>query len=213
MKKLLIPLFMLFFMSCEKVIDEDTINKYQLQEIRSGNHYCTSCNRYTITKFNKETFKVLVKLDTTLFVHNEGSQQNKLCGFYEDKIHKNSARISYHTISDSNNKYLDSLILRTYVYNNGSRNTTQNHKLLTLSWSQVKTMLINKDSLDISIIVKKDKYLYKINNYPEVKVTRTSKLDKNAEKFMNHHYYGGPDSITAPHHMRMWIKYDKIMLE
>ena len=188
-------------------------NDFQLQEVRSNNHYCTSCKNYEIITFNNGHFKSYLRLDTSLFVHNEGPQQNKLAGFWEDHVHQNSARVSYHTISDSNDRYMDSLVLKTYVYNSGSRNIKENYKLLTLSWHQVESMTINGEHLEIDIKILDDKYQFQLNQNLPISVTRTSSLSTMFDMSLARHYYGGPDSIPAPHDMKLWIKYDEIMLK
>ena len=102
--------------SCEKSIQEDAYEVYQLQMVRQGSHYHDDHTVLDITSFTSSIFSVSVKLDTSLFVTNEGSFQSKLVGFYEDQIHQNSARVSYQTITnDVQGELIDSLSFKTYV--------------------------------------------------------------------------------------------------
>ena len=198
--------------SCTKSIDEEAYEVYHLQMVKKGSHYCETHSIFDIESFKSNIFRVSVKLDTSLFVTNEGSYQSKLVGFSEDQIHSNSARVSYHTIStEVSGKIIDSLEFKTYVYNDGSRNTAENYCLLKVSKEQVKEMLRDDSSIEFSIELTKTAYLFQVNNEKIVEVNRSCEKEIDDTKFLNYHYYGGPDSIPAPQDMLLWVKYDEVM--
>ncbi len=213
MKTLLTLLFFsVFLFACTKSLDNKAFTEFQLQQVNKGSHYCENHNMLDLKVFSSSIFEGDVKLDTSLFVHSEGSFQNKLLGFYEDQIHKNSARISYHTQSGSDvDGAKDSLVLKAYVYNNGSRNIHQNYCLLKLSRKEVLQNLQHKKALHFSIEITKNNYLFQVGEQSKVKVKRVCQMAPQATKYLCFHYYGGPDSIPAPHNMRLWIKYSPEM--
>ena len=198
--------------SCEKSIQEDAYEVYQLQMVRQGSHYHDDHTVLDITSFTSSIFSVSVKLDTSLFVTNEGSFQSKLVGFYEDQIHQNSARVSYQTITnDVQGELIDSLSFKTYVYNNGLRSLDENYTLLTLSRIQVEKLLKNDEAIEINIELTPTQYLFQVNDGEITAVTHTCNLAPDACKYLTYHYYGGPDSIPAPHDMKLWVKYNDVM--
>jgi hypothetical protein len=206
---LLISILSIILFSCSKPLDDRAFEVFQLQRVNKYSHYYEDKDIVELKYFEKNIFEADVILDTSLFVHCEGSYQNKLLGFYEDQIHKNSARVSYHTISASgtNKSNLDSLEFKAYVYNNGVRNTTENPVLLCLSRNEVKNYLEQGKSIRFSIEVTKDNYVFKVDAGENINVSRSCNNDISGVKYLCYHYYGGPDSIAAPHNMDMWIKY------
>jgi len=196
---------------CKKEMDEDLVNDYHLQQVNAGSHYC-NIDRTAITSFTSSEFLAYVKLDTSLLVHGEQAFQSKLCGFYEDDIHTNSARISYQTITGPTLDQ-DTLSLKLYVYNNGERNLTENLVIKRLSRVDILSMLQSDGFLKISIKVTPTNYVFQIDNDPPMSTVRTIGTAVTAKKYLANHYYGGPDEIYAPHDMKMWIKFDAIMLE
>jgi len=204
---LLVVLFICFgVVSCqEEVFPTD----YEIQIVRKGQNYSDN-SQSVIYSFTGRTFIATVKLDTSLFVHNEGAYQNKLLGFSEDeKVQNNSARVSFHTISNTNDPLKDELVLKTYVYNNGTRLSDEkyNVELMRLSYSDVLAGL-GHDSIKFEIEMTQNAYLFRVNNQT-VSVPRVSKLSLDSSKYVLKLYYGG--TPTAPHTMRMKIKYDPSM--
>lgn len=189
-------------------MEDDAFTDFHLQRVKKGSHYYEDKDMIQLKYFEKNIFEADVKLDTSLFVTNEGSYQNKLLGFYEDEIHKNSARVSYHTItSDEKKSSEDSLILKAYVYNNGIRNVKENPTLICLSRAEVESYLKQDKYIRISIECTSNSYIFKVDAGPNILVSRTSSASIDDVKYLCYHYYGGPDSIPAPHDMNMWIKY------
>lgn len=206
MKKVIaLFLFVIGIVSCEQELILPTAY-YQLQEVRKGDHYCTNYNN--VYSFTGDVFVCYVRLDTSLFVHDEGGQQNKLVGFMDGKspssVHENSARVSYHTISYPNDSSKDTLVFKTYVYNNGTRNLDENHVLLRKSYFDVKSG-VGLDSIKFVIKLMKGYYSFQVDNNPQVFVTRTSTLPTDSTKTVLTHYYGGNE--VAPHNMKLWVKY------
>ena len=206
---LLIPVLSIILFSCSKPISDRAFEVFQLQRVNKYSHYYEDKDIVDLKYFEKNVFEADVIVDTSLFVHGEGSYQNKLLGFYEDQIHKNSARVSYHTISCSTSSKpdQDSLVFKAYVYNNGSRNTQENPVLLCLSRSDVENYLEQGKSIRFHIGVTKDSYIFKVDANENIAVSRTCSKSIDDVKYLCYHYYGGPDSIPAPHNMDMWIKY------
>ena len=207
-------ILILFFMliSCEKTIDDVAFTSYQLQIVKKGSHYHDDHSVIDLTTFSTSVFSVSVKLDTSLLVTNEGGYQSKLVGFCEDQIHNNSARVSYQTTThEVNGEFVDSLILKTYIYNSGVRMVDANYTLLSLSRKQMEEMLKKDQATEISIGISNSNYLYRINGGEIVEVPRTCELPLDANKYLAYLYYGGPDSIPAPHDMKLWIKYNESM--
>ncbi len=206
---LLLSTLSIILFSCSKPIEDRAFEEFQLQRVNKYSHYYEDKDIIELKYFEKNIFEADVILDTSLFVHNEKIYQNKLCGFYEDQIHKNSARITYHTISTNNTSklYLDTLELKAYVYNNGLRNTKENPVLLRLSRNEITNYLEQGRSIRFSIEVTNNNYIFKVDGGKKINVSRTCKNNINGIKYLCYHYYGGPDSIPAPHNMDMWIKY------
>lgn len=193
-------------------MENDAFTDFHLQRVNKYSHYYEDRDIIQLKYFEKNIYEADVIIDTSLFVPGEGSYQNKLLGFYEDEIHKNSARVTYHTISNGANKSVyDSLIFKAYVYNNGIRNLAENPTLLCLSRNEVEEYLRRDRSIRFSIEVTSNSYVFKVDAGENISVSRTSSAGINDVKYLCHHYYGGPDSIPAPHNMDMWIKYSPVM--
>lgn len=207
MKKLTIIIsFIVFFLySCKKEINNIYFQGFWEQTVYAGNHYCGTCDRQTIKYFSGNIFKADIRLDTSLFVKHESGFQNKLFGFFEDQIHENSIRISYHSLGK------DTLQLKTYVYNSFNRPPSENQIITNISRQKVIEILDQDGFIPVQITVLENEYLVNFGNIPEISVTRTCTLPIDTIKYLANHYYGGPDSITAPHDMSLWIKFDTLM--
>jgi hypothetical protein len=205
MRLLLVFIIVGLFSSCEESVEFPTTH-YQLQEVQRGAHYCSNKEVYS---FKGDIFVCYVRLDTSLFVHHEGAYQNKLVGFMEGRetssaVHENSARVSYHTISHPTDSLKDTLVFKTYVYNNGTRLLDQGYILFKKSYRDVRLGL-GSDSVRILIKLANNYYVFQVDDHPEVSVTRTSTLPSDSIKTVLTHYYGG--TPVAPHNMRLWVKY------
>ncbi len=214
MKKLIYMAIGIFLIAgCTKPLSETELEEYQLQLIKKGSHYCDNHNITEMLSFTSPIFAVSVKIDTSMLVTNEGSFQSKLVGFYEDNIHTNSARVSFHTTTQTiNNIQYDSLELKAYVYSDGNRNIKENYLLQKYSRADLLEMLAADSAVDISIELTTNQYIFRINNELKAKVKRESSMSIEDTKCLSFFYYGGPDSIPAPKDMKIWVKYDAIML-
>jgi hypothetical protein len=202
---ILILILMLSLFSCKKEIDDLYFEQFWKQTVYSGNHECGTCDRETMKYFSGNVYKADIRLDTTLFVENEGSFQSKLFGFFEDQIHNNSVRVSYHSINR------DTLQLKTYVYNSGNRRESQNKIITNISRQKVVDMLDQDGFIPVQITILENSYLVNFGNIQEISLTRTCDLPIDTIKYLTNHYYGGPDSIVAPHDMIFWIRFDPMM--
>jgi|GEM_PF-6938739 len=205
--KTLIVLF-LYFVVLSSCMDETFPTDYETQIVRKGNNYCDN-SQAVIYSFMGRKYLATVKLDTSLFVHNEGAYQNKLLGFSESSdVQYNSARVTFHTLSDPTDSLKDELILKTYVYNNGKRLTDEKYtiELLRLSYLDVLAGL-GHDSIRFEIEMTDKQYLFKVNNGQQVSMPRVGTLPLDSPKYILKLYYGG--TPTAPHDMSIKIKYDR----
>lgn len=209
---LLLFAFSIFIFGCSKPIEENAFLDFHLQRVNKNSHYYNEKDITQLMFFENRIFEADVIIDTSLFVSGEASFQSKLLGFYEDQIHKNSARVSYHTITNdiSKPKY-DTLVFKAYVYNDGIRNIVENPILLKLSRSEVEDYLVHKRSIRFSIETCESNYIFKVDGGMDISVSRSCNSDLNGLKYLAYHYYGGPDSIVAPHNMDIWVKYSDIM--
>lgn len=97
------------------------------------------------------------------------------------------------------------------MYNDGIRNVKENPTLLCLSRNEVEEYLKYDRSIRFSIELTANNYIFKVDKGLIISVSRTSSAGIDDVKYLCYHYYGGPDSIPAPHDMDMWIRYSSIM--
>lgn len=81
---LLISILAGFVLSCSKPMEDVAFTDFKLQRVEKNSHFYEDKNMIQLKFFEKNIFEADVKLDTSLFVIDEGSYQNKLLGFYED---------------------------------------------------------------------------------------------------------------------------------
>lgn len=207
--KTLIILFLLFIgiVSCN---DEIFPTDYETQIVRKGKNFCDN-STVVFYSFTGRKFIATVRLDTSLFVRNEGAYQNKLLGFSEDpQVQNNSARVSFHTLSYPTDSLKDELVFKTYVYNNGKRLMDEKYavELLRLSYLDVLAGL-GHDSIRFEIEMTQNNYVFKVNTGNPVLMPRVGTLALDSPKYVLKLYYGG--TPTAPHDMSIKIKYDRSM--
>lgn len=176
---LTIPFILL---ECEK---ESILNDFHIYTIKNGTHSSTN----DVRQFNKSKLQFIAIFDYTAKYETvdtiNQADINKLYGFSDCSSgnHANSARFGWRW-------YQDELQIFAYCYANK-----------VFAFRYMTSVILNEQNL-YTISLEPDKYIFQVNQEPEVEMTRG--CDGSPARFMLYPYFGGDE--TAPQDIIILIK-------